>query len=95
MCDVGSDGKEGSILSTNPFDDQDGRFIVLVNGEDQYSLWPIFASVPGGWRVVFGGADGAGRDDALRYIEENWTDLRPRSLRAQMDGSTPKETSSP
>ncbi|QRN79648.1 MAG: MbtH family protein, partial [Nocardiopsis sp. BM-2018] len=34
---------------TNPFDDTEGSFLVLVNDEDQYSLWPGFAQVPQGW----------------------------------------------
>ena len=39
-------------MSTNPFDDEDGRFYVLVNDEDQHSLWPTFSEVPAGWRVA-------------------------------------------
>jgi MbtH protein len=62
---------------TNPFDDADGRFFVLVNDENQHSLWPAFIEVPAGWRVVHGEAD---RASCLAYIEENWTDMRPRSL---------------
>ncbi|MEV7543503.1 MULTISPECIES: MbtH family protein [unclassified Streptomyces] len=68
-------------MSTNPFDDGDGRFHVLANDEDQHSLWPVFADVPAGWRVVFGEAD---RAACLEYVERNWTDLRPRSLREAM-----------
>lgn len=68
-------------MSTNPFDDEDGRFLVLVNDEDQHSLWPEFAEVPAGWRCVFGPA---GRAESLAYVEENWTDMRPRSLRDSM-----------
>lgn len=75
-------------MSTNPFDDQDGRFLVLVNDEDQHSLWPTFAAVPAGWAVVFGGPDGADRDSALAYVEENWTDMRPRSLRERMNANS-------
>lgn len=71
-------------MSINPFDDPDGRFLVLVNDEDQHSLWPRFSDVPAGWTVAFGAPDGADRDSALRFVEENWTDLRPRSLREQM-----------
>jgi MbtH protein len=74
-----------SALSNNPFDDQDGRFLVLVNDEEQYSLWPTFAAVPAGWTVVFGGPDGTDRDSALRYVDETWTDMRPRSLRERMN----------
>ncbi|QXJ23368.1 MbtH family protein [Actinomadura graeca] len=68
-------------MSTNPFDDEEGRFLVLVNDEDQHSLWPFFADVPSGWQAVFGPEN---RQDCLGYIEENWTDLRPRSLRESM-----------
>lgn len=63
---------------TNPFDDQDGIFLVLVNDEDQHSLWPEFADVPAGWAVVHGPA---GRSECLEYVTEHWTDIRPRSLR--------------
>ncbi|MEU0648297.1 MULTISPECIES: MbtH family protein [Streptomyces phaeochromogenes group] len=68
-------------MSTNPFDDENGRFYVVANDEDQHSLWPVFAEVPGGWRVVFGEAD---RAECLEYVEQNWTDLRPKSLREAM-----------
>lgn len=63
---------------TNPFDDQDGTFLVLANDEDQHSLWPAFAEVPRGWRVML---EAGSREAALAYVEANWTDLRPRSLR--------------
>ncbi|WP_018254311.1 MbtH family protein [Salinispora mooreana] len=69
-------------MSTNPFDDESGRFYVLINDEEQYSLWPAFAEVPAGWRVVFGEA---GRAESLEFVEANWTDLRPKSLREAMD----------
>ncbi len=68
-------------MRTNPFDDDNGVFYVLVNDEEQHSLWPTFADVPAGWRVVFG-ADS--RANCLRYVEENWTDMRPKSLRDAM-----------
>ncbi|MEU3601279.1 MbtH family protein [Streptomyces sp. NPDC006798] len=73
-------------MSANPFDDEDGRFLVLVNDEDQHSLWPAFAPVPDGWRTVFGEES---RQSCLDYVEENWTDMRPRSLREAMEGSAP------
>lgn len=75
-------------MSSNPFDDQDGRFFVLVNDEEQHSLWPTFAEVPDGWTIVFGGSDGSDRDSALRYVDENWTDMRPLSLRQKMASDT-------
>lgn len=68
-------------LSTNPFDDEDGRFFVLVNDEEQHSLWPAFAEVPAGWRVVFGEDS---RAACVEYVEKNWTDMRPKSLRDAM-----------
>ncbi|MEU1405884.1 MbtH family protein [Streptomyces sp. NPDC005728] len=70
-------------MSTNPFDDTEGRFLVLVNDEGQHSLWPSFAEVPGGWTTVF---DENSREACLEFIEAHWTDLRPRSLSASMDG---------
>ncbi|KOG89240.1 MbtH family protein [Streptomyces varsoviensis] len=67
---------------TNPFDDENGSFLVLVNEENQHSLWPAFAEVPAGWRVVFGEDI---REACLAYIEENWTDMRPQSLIDEMN----------
>ncbi|MFI7547034.1 MbtH family protein [Actinoplanes sp. NPDC049599] len=68
-------------MSTNPFDDENGRFFVLVNDEDQHSLWPAFADVPAGWRIALGESD---RAAALAYVEQNWRDMRPRSLQEAM-----------
>lgn len=66
------------MLSTNPFDDENGRFYVLVNDEEQHSLWPAFAEIPAGWRQAFGVA---GRAECVAYVEQNWPDIRPKSLR--------------
>lgn len=65
-------------MSINPFDDDNGIFFLLVNYEEQHSLWPSFADIPAGWTVVHGGAD---RQACLDFIDQNWTDVRPRSLR--------------
>ncbi|MER5891131.1 MbtH family protein [Streptomyces sp. NPDC001941] len=65
-------------MAVNPFDDEDGAFHVVVNDEQQHALWPAFADVPAGWRVVAGLTD---RAAALAYVEEHWLDLRPRVLR--------------
>jgi MbtH protein len=70
-------------MSINPFDDDDGTFYVLVNDEDQHSLWPTSVDIPARWRVAFG--EGT-RADCLAHVEENWTDMRPRSLREAMAG---------
>ncbi|MEV0055391.1 MbtH family protein [Saccharopolyspora shandongensis] len=66
---------------TNPFDDPQGRFHVVVNDERQHSLWPEFAALPAGWRSVHGPDD---RQSCLEYVERHWTDLRPRSLAEAM-----------
>ncbi|OBG92071.1 protein mbtH [Mycobacterium sp. E3251] len=69
-------------MSINPFDDENGTFFVLVNSEDQHSLWPSFADTPAGWRVVFGEAS---RAECLEYVEQNWTDIRPKSLQESIE----------
>jgi MbtH protein len=65
---------------TNPFEDNEGRYYVLMNDEGQHSLWPSFADIPAGWSKVFGEE---GRQACLEYVEANWTDLRPKSLRTK------------
>jgi MbtH protein len=67
---------------SNPFDDPNAEYLVLVNDEGQHSLWPEFADVPAGWGRAHGPA---GRADCLQYVNDNWTDMRPRSLAAAMD----------
>jgi MbtH protein len=70
-------------MSSNPFDDEDGTFYVLINDEEQHSLWPTFAPVPAGWTVAFGENT---RAECLAYVEENWADIRPKSLRDSLAG---------
>ncbi|MEV4179189.1 MULTISPECIES: MbtH family protein [unclassified Nonomuraea] len=54
------------------------EYQVVINGEEQYSVWPADREIPAGWRATgFAG----GRDDCLAYIEEVWTDMRPLSAR--------------
>jgi Uncharacterized protein conserved in bacteria len=62
----------------NPFDDPEGRFLVLVNDQDQHSLWPSRRAVPAGWQIVH--AEDS-RQACLDYVENHWTDLRPLSAR--------------
>jgi cyclopropane-fatty-acyl-phospholipid synthase len=66
---------------SNPFDDPAGSFMVLVNHEEQYSLWPAFAAVPEGWTVALRDTT---RDACMTFITETWHDLRPKSLRDAM-----------
>jgi MbtH protein len=60
------------------------RYQVVVNDEEQYSIWFADRPRPAGWAEV--GRTGT-KDDCLAYIDEVWTDLRPRSIRAQLDGN--------
>ncbi|MBP2184200.1 MbtH family protein [Amycolatopsis magusensis] len=64
-------------MATNPFEDENGVYLVLVNDENQHSLWPARITVPAGWRVVFGEDT---RQACLDHVERSWTDLRPASL---------------
>ncbi|MCL7382556.1 MbtH family NRPS accessory protein [Streptomyces sp. 35G-GA-8] len=68
-------------MSSNPFDDPDGKYLVLINEEGQHSLWPEFAEVPQGWSVALPAAD---RPSAVAYVNTHWTDMRPRSLARAM-----------
>lgn len=55
---------------------------VVVNHEEQYSIWPVRKEIPNGWTDT--GTQGP-KADCLAHIEEVWTDMRPSSLRRQMD----------
>jgi MbtH protein len=57
------------------------RYKVVVNHEEQYSIWPANRESPPGWRDA--GKEGT-KAECLAFIEEVWTDMRPRSLREQM-----------
>ena len=59
----------------------EGEMKVLVNDEEQYSLWQSYLDIPAGWEDT--GVNGS-REDCLAYVNEVWTDMRPRSLREQM-----------
>jgi MbtH protein len=57
-------------------------YVVLVNHEEQYSLWLADRAVPAGWTVV--GKPGS-KAECLTYVEEVWTDMRPLSLRRRLE----------
>ena len=57
-------------------------FIALMNEEEQYSIWPAKKEIPEGWRSV--GFKGS-KPEVSAYIDEHWTDMRPASLRREMD----------
>jgi len=69
-------------MSTSCFDREDETFILLVNREEQYSIWPHWKAVPGGWAVVEGVK--GDKNTVLDYVETTWVDMRPKSLRVWM-----------
>jgi MbtH protein len=64
-------------------DEQDDKtvYFVLVNEEEQYSLWPKDNAIPNGWKSVKEGT----RAECGTYVSEVWTDMRPLSLRKHME----------
>ena len=60
------------------FDDPNTIFAVVVNHEEQYSIWPADRELPRGWKLE--GTQGT-KQQCLDRIEEIWTDMRPLSLR--------------
>jgi len=63
---------------------------VVVNQEEQYSIWPADRANPLGWTDA--GKQGT-KAECLAYIDEVWTDMRPRSLRERMDGRSSESRS--
>ncbi|WP_424188067.1 MbtH family protein [Actinokineospora sp. G85] len=53
-------------------------YVVVVNDEEQYSIWPAHRDLPAGWAVRSGPAD---RQSCLDHVAEHWVDMRPRGLR--------------
>jgi MbtH protein len=64
-------------------DEDDTRtYLVVLNDEEQYSIWLADREVPAGWRAE--GTRGT-KDACLAHIDEVWTDMRPLSLRREME----------
>lgn len=61
--------------------EREAVYIVVMNQEEQYSIWPSEKDLPLGWTAV--GKSGP-KDECLAYIQEVWTDMRPKSLRERM-----------
>jgi MbtH protein len=69
-------------MSAKDADQEERRhYIVLVNHEEQYCLWPKGKAVPDGWRAD--GMEGT-RAECVAYVDETWLDMRPLSLRQAM-----------
>lgn len=66
------------------FDEQEDErtYLVVINDEEQYSIWLQDKQIPAGWRAV--GKAGK-KAECLQYIDEVWTDMRPLSLRKKME----------
>ena len=69
------------IDMTDRSESDEAIYVVVMNDEEQYSIWPDDKRIPDGWRAV--GTRGA-KAECLQYIEETWTDMRPLSLRKRM-----------
>ncbi|GCE14628.1 MbtH family protein [Tengunoibacter tsumagoiensis] len=74
-----------------PFDEQEDTSIykVVLNHEEQYSIWPLERENPLGWRDA--GKSGL-KQECLEYIKEVWTDMRPLSLRKHMEAISQQQT---
>lgn len=68
-------------MSSDNMQEQEQEFEVVINDEEQYSIWPAHKEVPAGWRKA--GVRGP-KAACLGHIDEVWTDMRPLSLRKQM-----------
>nr|AAG02368.1 MbtH-like protein [Streptomyces verticillus] len=68
-------------MTTTPRTAAEPTYHVVVNDEEQYSIWLAEQEIPAGWRAT--GTSGT-QEECLRHIDEVWTDMRPRSLREAM-----------
>lgn len=67
----------------NDTDDLDRtQYRVVISDEERYSIWPDYKEIPWGWRAE--GTLGS-KQECLEHIKTVWTDMRPLSLRQQMD----------
>ncbi|MEU0175335.1 MbtH family protein [Streptomyces massasporeus] len=69
-----------------PLERSTAMYRVVVNDEEQYSIWPDARPLPSGWHAEGTTGD---KDACLRHIETVWTDMRPRSLRERQPASRP------
>jgi MbtH protein len=65
----------------NNNDQSEDSYKILINAEEQYSLWSAFNPIPKGWTEVKNGT----KEECLAYVREVWTDMRPLSLRKKME----------
>jgi MbtH protein len=81
------------MVRTVSRDEQEDKSIykVVVNHEEQYSIWPAYRELPPGWQEV--GKQGL-KGECLVYIEEVWRDMRPLSLRKKMEEAAQRKAES-
>ncbi len=70
--------------------EDDITYTVVVNHEEQYSIWPADRALPPGWQAA--GRTGT-KSECLAYVKEVWTDMRPLSLRRKMAAMEADSTS--
>ncbi|MPY62332.1 MbtH family protein [Streptomyces spongiae] len=61
----------------NSFEDPEAKYLAIINGERQYSLWPKGIPVPSGWSIAH---PEDSRSSSLAYIDKHWIDMRPRTM---------------
>jgi len=66
----------------NTDDEQNKAYMVVVNHEEQYSIWPVGREIPDGWKDA--GKSGT-KQGCLDWIKEHWTDMRPLGIRKKTD----------
>ena len=72
--------------ATLPAMGEDGRFVVVMNDEEQYSILLTDEIVPDGWHLC---AVTGPKKECLEWIDAHWTDPRPKSVRARLERSQP------
>jgi MbtH protein len=80
LAQAGS-SKRRMLDMTDRSESDEAIYRVVMNDEEQYSIWPDDKKIPDGWHAV--GTRGS-KAECLQYIEETWTDMRPLSLRKRM-----------
>lgn len=77
-----SDDKMTNKNSGETEENSSDLYFVVKNHEDQYSIWPYYKKIPDGWDSI---GDPKVKEECLNFIEEVWVDMRPLSLRKQME----------
>jgi MbtH protein len=67
-------------------DEDETIYTVVLNHEEQYSIWPSYRDIPVGWRPE--GTTGK-KGECLAYIDKVWVDMRPLSLRRELEDESP------